>query len=232
GYTVITPLLTGFGDGPDAANAADKGDWEMAVNDAIQIASLCHPDVTVVAHSLGTSVVTLGLKDGRDSNVSRVVLLAPFFKTHTKWMDWISGILAIGSDTIYLSTVEKYLGIDAYEMFDLERPKEGELDPYLPVKAMREVISLQDVFSTESEQKIKVPVMAFITEADSIVDGKFATTYLSNHFERSQFVVYPENEKIEHSFQTRKVNPNYDLMVTQILAFVAGDAALKAAAAK
>ena len=220
GYAVITPLLTGFGDGPAPANAANLGDWKTAVNEAVATARLCHADVSLVAHSLGTALATLSLGAGSEPLVKRVVLLAPYFKSYSRWFDYLNGILSMGTDVIYISDVQRYTGLDPYEIFALENPQGKDQELYLPLKAMRRVLDLQDTFAEPVSEKLTVPALAFLTEDDTIVDGKFATTYLSNRFENAQFVVYPEADKIEHSFQKRSTNPHYDVMVRQILDFL------------
>lgn len=225
GYTVITPLLTGYGDGAEAANAAKTADWMGAVDDAVRIANICHNDVSIVAHSLGTALVTKGLLNGTEDKVDRVVLLAPYFKTSGKWIDYLTSVAALGSDTIYISGLER-LGIDAYEMFDFERPAEGEREPYLPLIATREVLSLQREFDKPAEQKVKVPVLAFLTESDSVVDDQYSAKFLSSHFANAQFVVFPAADKVDHSFHHRRLNRNYDTMVNQILVYLAGGASV------
>ena len=223
GYTVITPLLTGFGDGAEAANAAKTADWMSAVDEGVRIANLCHDDVTIMAHSLGTALVTKNLLAGSQSKVDRVVLLAPYFKTSGKWIDYLASLVALGSDTVYISSLQK-LGVDPYEMFDFDHPLEGEKEPYLPLVATKEVLSLQKEFAEAAPERVKVPVLAFLTEADAIVDDQFSQKFLATHFDSAQFVVYPAADKIDHSFHQRRLNPNYDNMVRQILNFLGGGA--------
>jgi esterase/lipase len=229
GYTVITPLLTGFGDGPDAANAAKTADWMQSVEDAVRIAGICHKDVSLMAHSLGTALVTKSLLAGTENKVDRVVLLAPYFKTSGKWIDYLTSVVSLGSDTIYISGLQRF-GIDPYEMFDFDRPAEGEREPYLPLVATREVLSLQREFADPVNVKIKVPVLAFLTESDAIVDDQFSQKFLATHFASAQFVVFPAADKVDHSFHHRRLNRNYDTMVNQILVYLEGGASVSGTA--
>lgn len=218
GYSVIAPLLTGFGDGAQAANAATLEDWRASVRTAILDARHCHQDVSLVAHSLGSALVTMAAVEAQEAEISRIVLLAPYYKAYASWLKYLGDLVALGTDTLELSAAEKYLGVDPYEYFSLDRPAPGEPDAYIPLHTLRRVLELEPIFTEQINRKLKVPALAFLSKADLVVDSDFAAGYLPNRFERVDTVVYEESEGIEHGLHRRDRNPRFDEMVGKILA--------------
>lgn len=224
GYAVLVPLLTGFGAGAEAANSAKVSDWKASVQTALSQARDCHEDVSVVAHSLGTALTTIALEDKAD--VKRVVLLAPYFKAYSSWAGYLGRVIGKATDTLDAKIFEKYLGVDPFEYFSLERPAGGEENGYFPITAMQEVLSLQKVFAEPaSGPKLSLPLLAVVSESDTIIDGKYAKEYLGNHFENPRYVVFPADDKIAHTFQSRKGNSHYDEMARDMLGFLANEQA-------
>jgi alpha-beta hydrolase superfamily lysophospholipase len=217
GYSVIAPLITGFGDGAEAANTATLEDWRASVRTAISDAKHCHQDVSLVAHSLGSALVTMAAVDAAEGEISHIVLLAPYYKAYATWLKYLGDLVALGTDTLELSAAEKYLGLDPYEYFSLDRPAPGEPDAYIPLHAMRRVLELEPIFTEQVNTKLKVPALAFLSKADLVVDSEFAAGYLPNRFEQVETVVYEENEGIEHGLHRRDRNPRFEEMAAKIL---------------
>jgi predicted alpha/beta hydrolase family esterase len=222
GYAVLAPLLTGYGGGPSAANASTKEDWKASVQTALADASLCHKDVSLVAHSLGGAMGTLALQDSESPNVSHVAMLAPFYKTHGAWLNNLNDLVSLGTDTVYLDDVEKYLGIDPYETFGVQRPGPGEPPVYLPLTALREVLSMQDSFGEAPRSQLPQNALEVISEADQIVDASYAISYFPAVFRNAKVISYPASEHIGHNLESREKNPHFSELSAQILALLGG----------
>lgn len=219
GYSVVTPLMTGFGAESIAANNATFDDWQNAILESIALASKCHSEVHVVAHSLGTAVVNLSIAEGKVTNIKSLTLLAPFIKIKSGWIEpLLTSVEKTSAETISFSLLSQTIGNSAYDLFGIDKPKEGEVDPYLPIKALKNALALQDSFE-KINSRYKIKTLAIISESDSVIDPEAARKFITDKFEQSSLALYPADLKISHSLQDPAHNSQFNMMAQQILDF-------------
>jgi esterase/lipase len=219
GFTVITPLMTGFGSTPQSANASTLADWKDSVADAVELAKMCNTDVSVVGHSLGAAILTDELDNGVIAGISHVVLLAPFYKSYSTWPTLLSTVLASHVDVIDMNTFRTATGgLDPYVYLPVARPKPGDPEPYLPLPATNEALKLQATFAAPVLHKIDNPIFVVVSEADAVIDSAFALQFVNSHFSAPSLLIYEKAKNIEHSFQRRINNPEFDDLMLRIIA--------------
>jgi alpha-beta hydrolase superfamily lysophospholipase len=218
GFTVIEPLLLGFGSDPHAANAAKVADWKESVTDAVELAKLCHTDVSVLGHSLGSALLTDEIYSGQITGISHAVLLAPFYKSYSTWPTLLSSVLASRVEVLDMNTFRSLTGgLDPYVYLPVDHPQPGEAEPYLPLPATNEALSLQSDFALPATHKIKIPVLVAVSEADGVVDSAYALEYAKSHFEVPTLLIYEKAKNIVHSFQRRVYNPQFDELMHRVV---------------
>jgi hypothetical protein len=215
GYTVYTPLLTGFGSDARGANAASSDDWRQAVSDGVNLLKLCYSDITVVSHSLGATIVTDEVEHHGLVGISKFVFLAPYFKLAKPWPEILTQALTGGLDEIDVGKLQQQTGVDPYSYLPLPKPKPGDPPPFLPLIALHKVVDLQNQFQTPASVKLGPTYLAF-SQSDQVIDGGFAANYLTPVAPGIIDVQYPASESLGHSIETRSLNPHFDEMMQAI----------------
>lgn len=219
GFSVITPLMTGFGADPAAANASTETEWEGALADATRIAHHCHRDVTVIGHSLGGGIATRAVASGRVV-ADHLVLIAPYIRAEGDWLLRLVDYVPDQLNVIFFSDVERYLGIDPYAKFAFDRPGPDEQPLFVPLLCLRRMVVLAEEFANGTPDPSDVPVLAFASTSDGVIDPLFAKEFVTRRFRTADFELYPADPGFAHAIQSRRGNPRFDDMVYRIGAFL------------
>lgn len=217
GYSVMAPLLTGFGSSADAANASGINDWRGALNDAVAIAQMCPQKVSLLGHSFGGALIGTQLTGGAYAGIHRAVLLAPSFKTQAPfWLQTFNALLYF-TDKLSAGELGDQVGIDLYSAFQLDRPAAGEEGYTFPIRAASTVTAYQDQTYLQTTGSTAVPTLVLLTEGDTIIRNDSAENFVNAHFTNANISYLENSELIVHSFQRRLINPFFDQMMAQIL---------------
>ena len=220
GFTVIAPLLTGFGSEAAVANQATLADWKKTVDDAVALVAPCHSKVSLIGHSFGGSLVTEAVTSGRLTKIAKVVSLAPFYKSSTTYLDTAVNQVAAQYPTISASALTGVTYLDAYEFFPISDIEAGEPEPALPILALKKVFDTQSLFRSLTGAKSAVPVFLAVSKADMVIDNDYAINYVKARFVNTYGLVYPATDEIGHSFQRDDNNPKFVELMTKVTSFL------------
>ena len=215
GYTVLVPLLTGWGSDANAANKSGVSDWLKAATDAIAIAQLCPNPVSLIGHSLGGALVTDIMVNNRASGVVNVSLLAPALETNvTSLLKPLLQTLLLTTDVIDMDTFQTLTGIDPSTF--IPKSPAGQPEPFMPLQALNTVIQYESVFDGATTPDATVPALLVLSDADPFIDDAFDISYVSSHFPSVDQLIYPLQDGIGHSFELKANNPYFSALVTRI----------------
>lgn len=223
GFTVIAPLLAGFGSTAKAANMATLADWQRSMDDAVSVVSGCHSKVSLLGHSFGGSLVTEAVTSGRLPKVAKVVSLAPFYKSSTQYLNLFVDQVALQHPELSMSALtglQDLVDLDAYEFFQIDDADAGFNEPVIPMLALQKMIRAQSLFTNLSGAKSSVPMFLGVSGADFVVDSFYASTYVRARFANTSGFSYAMDEGVGHSFQRSDTNPRFADMMSQISTFL------------
>lgn len=225
GYTIFMPLMLGFGANETAANKSDDQLWRMSIREAVQFATRCHTDVSLIGHSLGAGLATDLVVNENLTGIRRMVLLAPYFRIANPYIQSLLDSVGTFTDSVSIKDFEAILppGEDAYDILGLARPMVGEAAPFLPIDATQKVLDLQNTFTaTANNAPVHGPnVLMVLTEDDELAKASYAQYYAGRRFTTLTQMVYPASYKIPHSFQLRVNNPLWTDLFAKISAHLA-----------
>lgn len=218
GYSVLVPLMNGFGSNADAANASKIADWRGAFNDAVALAQMCPHKVSLIGHSFGGALIGGQLTANAYTGIESAVLLAPSFKSQAPfWQQTFTGILFF-TDKLSAGELGDQVGIDLYEAFQIARPKNGEEPFTMPVRAASEVTAYQDNMFATTTTSTNVRTLQLLSNGDTIIRNDSAEVFVSQRFTNGRTEYLRHSDLIVHSFQRRLINPFFDQMMEKIFA--------------
>lgn len=218
GYTVIVPLLLGFGANEQAANATNVDVWRTSVQFGFDVAKMCHQNISVVAHSLGAGLTTDLIANRGYTGVTKLVLLAPYYKIASDWLRVALDTITPFTDSVAIKELNRFLPFDFYDVLGIDYPLAGEAEPFLPTDATQRVLDYQRTFakSVDAGQLGSPKVFLAVTEDDELIKTSWAQYYVSRRFTTVSELVYPAALKIPHSFQMSRKNPYFENLYAKI----------------
>ena len=222
GYSVIAPLLTGFGADAAAANKSSITDWRKSVTDAVSIAKSCSSEVSLIGHSLGGALVADQLINQGLKGIASAVLLEPALKTRYPALNVALSLLLVKTDTLSVSTFKTLTGFDPYVYLPILKPAAGEAEPAIPLQAAQNVVDLENVFLVGSPTS-SVATLLVISQGDYVIDPTFDAAFSSAHFSNLLTQSYPVSADVNHFVETPASNPQYQDMVSHILSLLAAN---------
>ncbi len=217
GFSVLMPLMTGYGAGPKEANASTIEDWRASVIEAVELAKGCYSDVNVVAHSLGAAIITDELVNRGRTGISRVALIAPYFRTGYSNLSVMTEALRLTTDDLSVEGIEDATGIDPYEYLPIERPYPGEPDAFLPLVALDRLIDMAGLFEQPVQKRVSIPMFYALSHEDSAINNQFAGRYATMAFTSPDLLYYPRAARVGHGIHRRVENRYYDVLVERLL---------------
>ncbi|MGZ3723016.1 MAG: alpha/beta hydrolase [Bdellovibrionales bacterium] len=222
GFTVIAPLLTGFSSTSDIANASTSEDYLGAVEKAVTVAKTCNPEVSVISHSLGGTLVMDALLNRGLTGISHHIALSPFLKPSTM-VHLLDTTFFPTTQVLSIADLQSYLGpIDPYMFLPISPPPAGAPPLYIPVTALHGVLNYSATLAADSAPASEVPTLAVFTDDDGVMDVAVSSAFVSTEFSHTTKIIYPQSESIGHGLETRHGNPHFDQMMQQILTFISG----------
>jgi pimeloyl-ACP methyl ester carboxylesterase len=217
GFSVLMPLMTGYGAGPKEANNSTIEDWRASVVEAVDLAKSCYSDVNVVAHSLGAAIITDELVNRGRTGISRVALIAPYFRTGYSNLSVMTEALRLTTDDLSVEGIEDAIGLDPYEYLPIERPYPGEPDAFLPLIALDRVIDMAGLFEQPIQNRVSIPMFYALSHEDSAINNAFAGRYATIAFTSPDLLYYPRAARVGHGIHRRVENRYYDVLVERLM---------------
>lgn len=154
GYLVRSLLLSGHGSRPADLLSVDVSDWEMTVQNQIEIMKKEVNHLSLGGFSTGANLVTTYAND--DEEIEALYLFSPAFKSDTA-LDFLAPTSASITDWIYQGDPEKHANIVRYNTV----PLNGFAQYYW---------SSYDVRNSLNNKSFDRPAFLAVTQDDSVVD--------------------------------------------------------------
>lgn len=219
GFTVIAPLLTGFGSTAAIANASTPDQWRASFEQAVVWAKMCNSNYSVIALSLGGAIVMDEILNHGLTGISHLVALSPFLKPSAD-SQLVDTLFYPEFPVLDLGLVRTELGVDPYSILDIQPPPPGAPDFYEPVMALHAMFSYVGTVLGRSTETTSFPSLAFYSDADEYMDVPASESFYAGHFSNGTRVVYPQSDEIGHSLELKSGNSQWTEMMQSILAFL------------
>ena len=223
GFTVLMPLLDGFGGSTALANTADYMQWKKVIPNSINLLSRCYEKVILIGFSLGGALVSEYLTSGRKHpqvEVVGAVLLAPYYAPKCPIVGCAVGLSDIFDDSISLTKFYR-----AINNADLKIPIANPIyyNSDMPYKAVKQIIKFgKELRGRDVSTMVDIPILLAYTERDKTVHNGQSVTFAHKHFSDVRMIVYPKERNIKHQMTVRAGNPLFDLFAGQVVRFVKG----------
>ena len=233
GYTVLAPLLDGFGSNYAVANAKQISHWRASFERSVKALAACYESIALIGFSLGgalasdfvlntTHVNQQGrLNDGgrNKASISEVVLLSPYFGVPV----WgakasIGGVILVDkNDSIQISAIPHP---------DLAIPERfpQHYNVRMPLVSVSEILSLSQEFK-QLTTTTNIPTFLVVSDADKTIDLDAAMEVLAERFnsDRDVLKVYEKSCDIPHQLATKEGNKHLDNMLANVNDFLTGN---------
>ncbi|MGE0614218.1 MAG: alpha/beta hydrolase [Bacteriovoracia bacterium] len=215
GYTVLAPLLDGFGADADTANRAKYPQWAETFHAYLTHIRECFPQVGVAGFSLGASVVTYQLQREAPeaiAQVSGLTLVAPALGLR-KLLSASSGLANVVRDEIsvdWLFRMGKRSG-----NYDLEAALEYKThyNQQMPLEALAQLKELNSQIKRERAQATQlaaIPTTVLYSEHDQTVVAKTTLEHYAPHAKTLWECAIPKAEGVRHQMLLGFKNPLID----------------------
>lgn len=217
GYTVLSPLLNGFGGSISARNSASLSKWKENLKTGIERLEECFPEgISLVGFSLGSGLILQGIFDSTMSkSVKSVVLISPYVEPALPAAKWINDFsIALsrnGKRPIFerlRNTVNNEKDMINFDFLykissnaELKTLMKGPeiYESGMPLLAAKQTLKLVEELTALSPSLIStIPSFTIVTEADQSIDPTKAIEFVKTHFARPEFKIYPKADKIGH----------------------------------
>lgn len=217
GYTVLSPLLNGFGGSIPARNSAALSKWKENLKASWERLEECFPEgISLVGFSLGSGLILQGIFDSTMSkSVKSVVLISPYVEPALPAAKWINDFSIALSRNGKRPIFEKFRNTVNYEKdminfnFLYSVSSNAELktlmkraaiyEAGMPLLAVNETLKLVEELSAISPSLTSsIPSFTIVTEADQSIDATKAIEFVKTHFVKPEFKIYPKADKIGH----------------------------------
>ncbi len=222
GFTVLSPLVMGFGTSPKNANHIKMADYRENVHSNFNRLKECYSDVSLVGMSWGGGLANdFVLNDPLGAEVKSLILLSPYLKAK-QW----------GAESINVWT-SKYVDVLPSWVAGVTAPNDHRVfklfpqyhTPGLPLLTEIESLKFCDSLPTIDSEKIAsqksiqstVPTFLVTSDADETVDPKFAREYVSIHYPNLTVLTYEKSLNIPHQVPVTDVNPKLPALLEKIV---------------
>ena len=221
GYTVMMPLIEGFGGSTEFANRTKYPAWQESFERSLDDLSQCYSKIVVAGFSLGGAIVTDYLlnRETRKTKIQSVVLLAPYYSTSIPFGKSINKISDMFTDSI---SIEALYRLSASEDLKIPISNPDYYNSEMPIKAIKEIMKFgEKIRSTpvQSEQ-ISLPAFLIYSEDDRTVDNKMSIKIISEHFKNLKIKKYEKSKKVRHQLAVPKGNVEFDELCKSVVDFI------------
>ncbi len=229
GYTVLTPLIDGFGGGAAVANALPSSRWRGAVDAAVEDLSLCHREIALIGFSLGGGLAAdyaLGRAEapGR-AKLTAVGLLSPYIQTSVP-MSSVLNDLSRGlspDDTVSFAFLKGAARLTGGENRDLDAPMKyaGFYTEAFPLMAVDRILRFsEELRGIPAERVSAVPAFLAYSESDQTIDWRAARDFSAHRFENLTMLTFSAEKKAAHQIALRDSGADVDKLNARLLEFL------------
>ena len=176
GFTCRALRLPGFAEPLEASRAAGLADWRACINTELEKLHSAHPDVFVVAHSLGAALLFDHLASA-STPIKAVSVLTPLLQPSSKRSLGISpGLLFRFSHRLlfFTHTLENVMPMNTVDSSMATYPR----DPFIPKSVYVNMFTLLSNLSGAATS-IQTPCLMILAEEDRVIDNAVATTFFN-----------------------------------------------------
>ena len=222
GYTVLMPLLHGFGATTEMANSAKVKDWQGTVKTAMSVLNLCYKHISLAGFSLGGTLVldyTLNealLEMPADAAIDSLVLISPTIKPSAGFKTVVRWIVDGFTDSISFKTLFALShSPDLANVMD--HPEYGNSE--MPLKAVGQVFKLpKELNRTKHLARSTIPLLLVMSEFDSTIVPATALNFSQANFFSVSNLTFPKYQKIPHQILNSSVEPYVNATIVEFVA--------------
>jgi len=241
GFTVVNPLLAGFGSNYKYANKfATINEWQKSILKTVNIVSKCYKEIAIIGGSLGGALAmdfvfnvdNQFVKIENNAKLSQLVLLSPYVSPAIPGSRRILGTLdTLGIKGVPLATLNLWgLFGDDPDLKELLENKNFYLAKF-PIQTGLEVMKLsENLLSLGRDIKSPISVFAALSKHDKIVSFEESRDFLQARFENLKtLIIYDEADDgtsntvathVPHHLWQKKRNPDVPNLFKEIAEFI------------
>lgn len=222
GFSVITPLIYGFGGDTDVANKGTLEDWRQTVIDAVSFLDKGCDEIHLIGFSLGGGLMVdfllQGVPEKMKGKIRSAVLIAPYCKNYMIGGRFLNGLVSVFTKSISLKTLYR---ISHHPDLLVPFSHPDFFNSELPLHAVSRVLDLGDQLGSISRDvRTSVPTLALVSEKDGVVAATTTIDFLKDHFTDLQTVAYPSEENVRHQILIETTNPRLPETLATIRSFL------------
>ena len=221
GYTVLMPLIEGFGGSTEFANRTKYSAWQETYAQSLEELGQCYSKIVVVGFSLGGAIITDHLLNNNNENskIQSVVLLAPYFSTRMVGGQFISQLFDLFTDSISLRTLYK-LSANNDLKIPVSNPDYYNSD--MPIKAVKEIMKFGKMIRSTPIRPAPIPqpTLLIYTEDDRTVDNKVSLKMTRDHFKHVTTLTYVKTKKVRHQIAVPAGNAEFEPLCASVVDFI------------
>ncbi|WP_299661472.1 alpha/beta fold hydrolase [uncultured Psychromonas sp.] len=180
GFYVQVVLLPGHGSNPRHMKMVNYQDWQIMIDHYAQLLKQQYDEVWLGGFSTGGNLVSIHALDIQ--GVDGLMLFSPGFQTRTPILEKLTPLAAIFTEGWFT------------EESNLAKYNSGLL-----VSALAYSESAKVFRNKIADQKLDIPVLLVVSEADSVIDANALNKYFGQHFthSKSKLVWYGKNTEFK-----------------------------------
>jgi carboxylesterase len=220
GYTVVMPLLAGFGRSTNVSVITKSADWMSVTQAQLQASMLCGSKIQVVGFSLGALIETKLLLENPDlkSEVASLTLISPALSIRThSFMGVETAILNTVNSTPLIGTLATAARAAHNNDLNIPEANPEHYNVEMPMDAARELKILVTKINYEQFENFPMPVKVIYSEADSTVDGATGFQSIAAVDPGATAYAFPASLGVEHQLLLSSVQGVLETTADQVL---------------
>lgn len=220
GYTVVAPLLAGFGRSTLAAAGTGSTEWLSTTQQQIEAAELCGKNIQVIGFSLGALIETKILLDHLEvrSKVASLTLLSPALKIRDhSLLSVTSTIFRVLNSTpsiTFLASAARKMGNHDLDILEAHPEVYNSEMPLVNVKELTRLSASVDYtqFAT-----FTLPIKIIYSESDHTVDGFTASSMVAQYLPSLATYAFPATANVNHQILLSDVPDAVNQAISEVL---------------
>ena len=221
GYTVLMPLIEGFGGSTEFANRTKYSAWQETSEQSLEELGRCYSKIVVVGFSLGGAIITDYLLNNSTENtkIQGVVLLAPYYSTSISGGKFINNVVDLFTDSISLKTLYRF---SANEDLKIPLSNPDYYNSEMPLKAIKEIMKFAEKIRSTPGRHLPIPLQTLLiySEDDRTVDNNVSIKFVREHFNNVTTIQYEKAKEIRHQLSVPKGNAEFEELCASVVAFI------------
>ncbi len=214
GYTVYMPLLNGFGGQVEVANLAKLSTWRKELAQSVELMSKCYSKITLGGISLGAALSMDYVLRNKDSRISNLILLSPYFDISESAARLVIGPISTFKNSIDIETLYT---LSSSPDLEIIRSKTNYYNEQMPLITLSQLFQLSDeIKNFPNGIKLKIPTLVVLSQFDTTINLNLAASIPQKHFEKVQTIEIEKKLKVPHQLSYEKINPLFLKMMFKI----------------